>query len=54
MKKIYNTPEVEIVSMNVGNIMTDASILVIDEKGYSEYQGTDEFRSDWDNIWGEM
>lgn len=62
MKKKYNAPTVEVVSVVIPAIMTRASLDVVggsdpdnhDERGDFSFQGTDEFRSDWDNIWGNM
>lgn len=45
------------VSVRIDTIMTDASLLYDKDKGGkidSKYQGADELRSDWENIWEGM
>lgn len=57
MKKIYSSPLVEVVNFEIKTIMTDGSMNYDknnNNKIDSKYQGTDEARNDWDNIWGGM
>lgn len=57
MKKIYSSPLVEVVNFEIKTIMTDGSLNYdknTNTKIDSKYQGTDEARNDWDNIWGGM
>lgn len=57
MKKEYISPMAEMVSVRIDTIMTDASLLYgkdKDGKIDSKYQGADELRSDWENIWEGM
>lgn len=57
MKKIYSSPLVEVVNFEIKTIMTDGSLNYDKNKNNkidSKYQGTDEARNDWDNIWGGM
>ena len=59
MKKIYISPEIEIVECVPGSIMITASSLEVDGGGQS---GEDDFdgeatgaaRGDWNDIWGNM
>ena len=59
MKKIYISPEIEIVECVPGSIMITASSLETDD---DKQYGDDEFdgeaagavRGDWDNIWQGM
>lgn len=55
MKKIYSSPLVEVVNFEIKTIMTDGSLNYNkNTKIDSKYQGTDEARNDWDNIWEGM
>lgn len=62
MKKKYYTPLVELVSVKANSIMTTVSGEIVDdgnpatyeERGHFGYQGTDQSRNDWDNIWSGM
>ena len=51
MKKIYITPEVEIIRYKIDNVMLSYSIVL--DCGTEEFEAK-ENRNDWENIWGEM
>ena len=51
MKKIYYSPEVELVEYDIDTVMQSISI---PEGGETEEFETKENRNDWENIWGEM
>ena len=55
MKKIYNSPKVEVLDITIVNILA----LSLEEetanlRGHSDKQKDDEFRGDWSNIWEGM
>lgn len=55
MKKIYNSPKVEVLDITIVNILA----LSLEEetanlRGHSSDQKSDEFRGDWSNIWENM
>ena len=60
MKKIYISPEIEIVECVPGSIMITASSLETDDdKQYGEGDGfdgeaADEYRGSWEGIWDNM
>lgn len=64
MKKRYNSPVIEIVEMDIRSSILEMSLYEGNDgtqgtngmynRGTSDKQKGDEFRSDWDNIWGEM
>ena len=58
MKKIYISPEIEIVECVPGCIMISASLETDDDKQYGEGEfdgeATGAARGDWDNIWQGM
>lgn len=55
MKKIYNSPVIEVLDIETVNLLAlSLQEEVVNERGYSEKQKGDEYRSDWDNIWEGM
>ena len=59
MKKIYISPEIEIVECVPGSIMITASSLGVEngeQSGEDDFDGeaTGAARGDWNNIWGNM
>ncbi len=55
MKKIYNSPKVEVLDITIVNILA----LSLEEetanlRGHSSDQKSDEFRGDWSGIWDNM
>ncbi|MBR3906645.1 MAG: hypothetical protein IKJ61_00920 [Bacteroidaceae bacterium] len=64
MKKRYNSPVIEIVEMDIRSSILEMSLYEGDNgtqgtdgkynRGTSDKQKGDEFRCDWDNIWGDM
>ncbi|MBR3917072.1 MAG: hypothetical protein IKJ49_08040 [Bacteroidaceae bacterium] len=54
MKKIYNSPEIEILEISVESIMVTTSPETDEGRG-NDVDGTaNEYRGDWENIWGNM
>ena len=53
MKKIYNSPEVEILEFNPTSALLSLSF-EDDGRGYFDKQKDEGSRNDWDNIWSEM
>lgn len=55
MKKIYNSPVIEVLDIETVNLLAfSLQEETVDERGYSEKQKDDEYRGDWDNIWEGM
>lgn len=63
MKKRYNSPVIEIIEMEIQSSILKISLLEGNDgedatqgnkRGHSGLQKDNEFRSDWDNIWGNM
>lgn len=60
MKKIYNSPVIEILEFRHANLLALSLFEGEDgggennNRGSSDKQKSDEFRNDWDNIWGGM
>mgnify|MGYP003303095574 CR=1 FL=1 len=60
MKKIYNSPEIEILEISVESIMLTKSPETAPGDEDDEGRGNDtggtanEYRGDWENIWGNM
>ena len=57
MKKIYNSPKVEVLEIYTSTMLA-LSLFEDDEeenrRGHSIDQKSDEFRGDWSNIWENM
>lgn len=55
MKKIYISPEIEVLEISLGAIMVTKSPITDDGDRAHDVDGTaSEFRNDWDNIWENM
>ena len=59
MKKIYNSPVIEILEFKHTSHLLTLSLTEGDDgtysnRGFSDKQKSDEARNDWDNIWGGM
>ncbi len=56
MKKIYNSPVIEILEFNHANHLLTLSLQEeeYNMRGHSDKQKSDEVRNDWDNIWEGM
>ena len=53
MKKIYYSPEVELVEYDIDTVMQSISIPA-EGDGETEEGDANTNRNDWNNIWGEM
>ena len=54
MKKIYISPEIEVLEISLGAIMLTKSPTTDEGRGNDVNGTASEFRNDWDNIWEGM
>ncbi len=54
MKKIYNSPEIEILEISVESIMLTKSPETAPDREHDTGGTANEYRGDWENIWGNM